>query len=137
METRPFWSVTRPHEWEEISNASAVVRFFLVPTAASPRSRGIPLSPTDDTRCGLAGSAPFGRTIDPNLQGTFVFNDTGIKSCGGSVIDGRIIFGYNSMSCASSSLKSLIDDSLSEDIPLPVPPFSWSLNASSVAYFLT
>lgn len=47
------------------------------------------------------------------------------------------IFGYNSMSCASSSLKSLIDDSLSDDIPFPVPPFSWSLNASSVAYFLT
>lgn len=50
--------------------------------------------------------------------------------------DGNI-FGYNSMSCASSSLKSLIEDSLSEDIPLPVPPFSWSLSASSVAYFLT
>lgn len=52
--------------------------------------------------------------------------------------DGNI-FGYNSMSCASSSLKSLIDDSLSEDIPFPVLPaiFSCSLSASSVAYFLT
>lgn len=69
----------------------------------------------------------FGRTSDRALQGIE------IKDMG---TDGKI-FGYNSMSWASSSLKSLIEDSLSEDIPFPVPPFSWSLSASSVAYFLT
>lgn len=70
----------------------------------------------------------FGRANDRSLQGIE------IKDMG---MDDDKIFGYNSMSCASSSLKSLIDDSLSDDIPFPVPPFSWSLNASSVAYFLT
>lgn len=69
----------------------------------------------------------FGRTSDRVLQGIE------IKDMG---TDGKI-FGYNSMSWASSSLKSLIEDSLSEDIPFPVPPLSWSLSASSVAYFLT
>lgn len=62
-----------------------------------------------------------------------VYKESRIKDMG---MDGKI-FGYNSMSCASSSLKSLIEDSLSDDMPFPVPPFSWSLNASSVAYFLT
>lgn len=69
----------------------------------------------------------FGRTSDRVLQGIE------IKDMG---TDGKI-FGYNSMSWASSSLKSLIEDSLSEDMPFPVPPLSWSLSASSVAYFLT